>query len=677
MRLFNDAYLEKVEECWHTYVEKGLPIPESEIGVRRIILQSWKRSASYGVDFFPKEHPRASEEEFEGILEKNRRFVDIARPYILNLYNFIEGSDFGVHITEETGCTLELLANDKMVKNLTHNIIGNTPGSYRNERLTGTDSTALCLAVDEPVQVIGAEHYQKTSHGFICSSSPIHDEHKRVIGSLTVMGPKELYQHHTLGMVCAAVDGIEKAIYMKNAYDKLLLTNQAIALMMDSSNRGIFMLDEYDRIVHYNKNAIKVFKLEEKEELAGKSIYDVIEKISLPEMLHGLRRQISNFNFLAINCKGKAIDISLTVKITEKNNIGRRYTILFAEEQKSLNRLVSKISNLSATYTFDSIIGDSERMLEMKETARRFAASTSNILILGESGTGKELVAQAIHNVGDRAEGPFVALNCGSIPKNLIESELFGYESGAFSGARKSGNPGKFELADGGTLFLDEIGDMPLELQVSLLRVLQTHQITRLGGKYPKEVDVRIIAATNVDLEEAVANHYFRQDLYYRLNVLTLELPPLRQRKEDVKLLAYYFAQKYGKALDKKISVIRSEAMNLLVDYSWPGNVRELENVMERAVNLLEADSLSVSHLPETLKVAKRPKPGRGELEGLDSEKQISKKIQERERIIKELKTEKGDVRCVSEKLGIPLSTLYKKLKKYQINVKNYRDWHA
>lgn len=247
---------------------------------------------------------------------------------------------------------------------------------------------------------------------------------------------------------------------------------------------------------------------------------------------------------------------------------------------------------LVAKFAFEDIVASAPVMLEIIEKAKRFGRTDSTVLITGETGTGKELFAQSMHRINRRREGPFVAVNCGAIPDNLLESELFGYEEGAFTGAKKGGKPGLFELAHGGTIFLDEIGRISLDLQARLLRVLQEKEVMRLGGDRIIPVDVRVIAATNQDLRQAVRRGAFRDDLYYRLNVLNLVIPPLRHRKEDLPLLINHFLQAFNKKFDKQVSQLPPELMRWMMDYDWPGNVRELENFMERLVILADGDGL-------------------------------------------------------------------------------------
>jgi len=273
---------------------------------------------------------------------------------------------------------------------------------------------------------------------------------------------------------------------------------------------------------------------------------------------------------------------------------------IFRQEKSEREKLSLE---LKKRYRLRNVIGISDKMQEVFKTALKAAKSKATILLMGESGTGKELIAKAIHFESDRAKGPFIAINCAAIPENLLEAELFGYEKGAFTGALVS-KPGKFELANGGTIFLDEIGDMPLALQAKLLRVIQDKAFERIGGTRPIKVDVRIIAATNKDLEKMVKEGTFREDLYYRLNVIPIFLPPLRERREDIPLLIDYFLKKFNKEYNKNIG-ISNEAVKALINYSWPGNVRELENTIERLVVLTEGEEITLEDLPFYIKQEK------------------------------------------------------------------------
>ena len=303
---------------------------------------------------------------------------------------------------------------------------------------------------------------------------------------------------------------------------------------------------------------------------------------------------------------------------------------------------------------YDEIIGKSDAMQEIFELIPRVSQTDSTVLITGESGTGKELIAQAVHGNSPRCYMPFIAVNCGALPDSLLESELFGYERGAFTGAEHT-KKGRFELADGGTLFLDEIGDISLKTQVDLLRVLQQKEFRRLGGQETIKVDVRILAATNRDLERAIKEKQFREDLYYRLNVIAIHVPPLRERKEDIPLLVDVFIRRNCLEMNKEPVKIASSALKLLGDYDWPGNVRELENVIERALVIGKAKEIVTEDLPFSRKV----------LETDFFSKSL--KIMEKMHIQRILDETKWNIAQAARELEIDRQTLYNKIEKYKI----------
>jgi DNA-binding NtrC family response regulator len=318
------------------------------------------------------------------------------------------------------------------------------------------------------------------------------------------------------------------------------------------------------------------------------------------------------------------------------------------------NRFLKR--ELQQRYHFENIIGRSDALTKIFRVVEKISATSSSVLIHGESGTGKELIARAIHYNSPRADGPFIAINCGAIPENLLESELFGYVKGAFTGAQ-SNRQGMFKAADGGTLFLDEIGDLPMTLQVKLLRALQEHEFMPLGSDKSVVFDARIIAATNKNLEEEITAHRFREDLYYRLSVISITLPSLRERREDIPLLARHFIDKYSQQTGLPSKKISDEAMQRLINHEWRGNVRELQNAIERAVTLSD-DRIETEHLPQ--KIRETPTAIRdltGQTLTLDE--------LERRYIFDTLTRVNDDKAHAAELLGIDLSTLYRKLKRY------------
>ncbi len=339
--------------------------------------------------------------------------------------------------------------------------------------------------------------------------------------------------------------------------------------------------------------------------------------------------------------------------------------ILETEEHLLTENIILK-DELREKYNIHNMIGNSSSMQLVYENIIQVARSNATVLIRGESGTGKELVAHAIHYNSPRAQKPFVKINCGAIPENLIEAELFGYEKGAFTGASDR-KKGKFELADGGTIFLDEIGELPLNLQVRILRVLQEREFERVGGVKTIKINVRIVAATNRSLEEEIAKNRFREDLYYRLNVFPIYIPPLKERKTDILLLAEHFLNKYAKENNKKITRISTLAIDLLNSYHWPGNVREIQNCMERAVLVCDADTIQATHLPPTLQRA----------DTVDTRQDLSLAHQvenfEKELIIDALKKARGIKSKAAHYLSTTERILGYKMQQYAIEYKHFR----
>ena len=348
-------------------------------------------------------------------------------------------------------------------------------------------------------------------------------------------------------------------------------------------------------------------------------------------------------------------NISAYPVVSEDSSISA--VIIIVKDVKHVRKHANEILGRKAIYTFDKMIGRSASFTDTVDFARKVADSKSTVLISGESGTGKEIFAQSIHNCSSRKEEAFVVINCGAIPGTLIESELFGYNDGAFTGARKGGQAGKFEIADGGTLFLDEIGEMPLDMQVKLLRVIEESIVTRLGSNDPIPVDVRIIAASNKDLTREVQEGLFRSDLYYRLNVLPIKLPSLRERPEDIPLLIEYYSSKISRRLNKREVPVSDEQMARFREYSWPGNIRELENVMELMTNSEKVPPLFQEKPP--FSESEKHSPARAEALEEVEKNYISQVLEEN----------RFNIASSARQLKIGRNTLYRKIRNFGIPV--------
>lgn len=360
-------------------------------------------------------------------------------------------------------------------------------------------------------------------------------------------------------------------------------------------HQGVVCVDSSYRIRHINDRAVELLQLQDAAPRSGDDFESIWPDCLLLRCMKQ-RRSHPNTGEAYRAPSGKLVRFLSSASALSLGDEVIGGVLTFSDLEGTHKDAFRAIERGTAL-TFDDIIGVSDAIAKVKRQALTAAQFDSNILLTGETGTGKELFARAIHSASPRRDCPFVSVNCAAVPESLLESELFGYEAGAFTGASKNGKPGKFELANRGTLLLDEIGDMPLFLQSKLLRVTQSMEITRVGGLHPKRIDARIISATNQDLEEHMRTQRFRSDLYYRLNVVPITLPPLRQRPEDVPVLAHHFIAYYARRFNKAITGATPDALDLLMAYDWPGNVRELENVIEYAVNFATGDCITMEEL--------------------------------------------------------------------------------
>jgi transcriptional regulator with PAS, ATPase and Fis domain len=416
------------------------------------------------------------------------------------------------------------------------------------------------------------------------------------------------------------------------------------------------VIDRDGKIIELNNHGRAILK---GNDFTGSSIQNIAQAGIDWVSLFRMEAECIDREFFLNASDGQTVQVMATIRpIYDSSHKVGGYIIKF-DEINRIRKLVNEMAGSHALFTLRDILGASSAIQQAKKFAMKAARSRSSVLIIGETGTGKELFAQAIHNQSDRRERPFVTINCGAIPRELLESELFGYVEGAFTGAAKGGRPGKFELANGGTVFLDEIGDMPIDMQVKMLRVLQSGEVIRIGEHKPHSVDVRIVAATNVDIRQSYLRGSFRQDLFYRLNVFPITIPPLRERPEDIILLARHFLERRRRMLNSPVSGFTPRAESLLLKYNWPGNVRELENVVERLLNIVDEQHIRREHLA-FLKV----KMGRALM---TSQQGALLEGSERQTIIDAMQAIGHNIALASRMLGVSRPTLYRKLKKYNL----------
>jgi len=519
----------------------------------------------------------------------------------------------------------------------------------------------VAIKEHNPIQISEKEHFITAYQRWTCSAAPIHDVDGTIIGLLNLTGGREKVQKHTLGLIVSAVKCIENQINVEYINNRLLETYQYMNTVVDSIYLGIYVINKDGILKTINKEACSILRIKE-EDIIGKKV-DTI----LPDWINIFEKIIKGnvYNNIEVTLSNETTKTRYNVSANpiEIDNEVKGMVVVFTAIKKVI-KPVNKYSSGRAVYNFEDIVGNSPEIKKVIDYAKIISSSPSTVLIQGESGTGKELLAQSIHNYGERSNKTFIAINCGAISKNLIESELFGYEDGSFTGARRGGCAGKFELSSGGTLFLDEIGEMPLDMQVNLLRVLQEGYITRVGGDKIIPVDVRIIAATYKDLKKEVEKGRFREDLFYRLSVIPIKIPPLRERKGDLPILIDHLLKIKANKLNKKLTIMSAGIYEKMLNYNWPGNIRELENCIENIVNLNGESTMVFDYDEKNNTISKN-----------DSNKALSienKKIYtlaelEKNEIIKAMNQNEQNMTRIARDLGITRATLYSKIKRYNI----------
>jgi sigma-54 dependent transcriptional regulator, acetoin dehydrogenase operon transcriptional activator AcoR len=635
----------------------------------------------------------------------------LVRRALEDLYQFIEGSASIVAFADADGRLVELIGDEPILGGA--EAIGFVRGSCWSEVCAGTNGLALALAEAFPMRVVGEGHYCAMLHSFATSGAPVHDSTGTLVGVLTVLTRAEQATPHTLAMVSAAASALTSEVRMDlwlSSANELLAELNAI---LQSLTEGIMLLQRDGTISQMNARAGTLLGLVPAR-VTGQRLRDVLEvPPALAAALQAAREMhdeeiVFHAAGTSVRClcslraiaSGGDAEIGAPLAATERRapavrgphgppglavvprTPAARGVVVTLRSIDRVHRLVQRMSGAQARMNFAQVLGTSPGVLEALRLARIAASGSSTVLLHGESGTGKEIFAQSIHSSSARAVGPFVAINCAAIPRELISSELFGYEGGAFTGADRHGRPGKFELADGGTLFLDEIGDMPRDLQTTLLRAIETRAVTRVGGQTETPVDVRIIAATHKQLADEVRMGNFRADLYFRLNVFTIEIPALRDRPEDVPLLLQHVLERLSTRLGRPLA-LEADALAALEAYTWPGNVRELENTIERAVYVAQGSTIRLADLPEGLSAAGAASPSGGAeapsaraANGRSGLRVESTKA-EVALIEQALRSSGGNLSKAAKLLGIDRTTLWRKQVRYGLRTPSESDRQA
>ena len=595
----------------------------------------------------------AVDKNIQDLLESSKLFMDY-------LFQFITKKNFIIVLTDHEANVLEIVGGEYMLKKFQTDL-NFVPGARLSKDFVGNTAINMSLAKKEPVQLCGIDHENVLHSELSCYASPIICEGE-MLGTLCVTELNSEFNKNALGMVVASAKGIENQIHNKRRANKIAEQSKYQTAIVENIKEGFLTIDKNGILTFMNQKAADMLGFGY-EESKGKHIADLVPfKPIILEVLETGKGYVDR-EYMLTNNKGQKMHLLKTATPIRDHEGNITGVIDIFREIEYIKKIVNKMVGAKANFTFEDLVGETEAFQSCIANAKKAAKSSSNILIQGESGTGKELFAHSIHNHSSRKDKPFVAINCAAIPRELIESELFGYAKGSFTGGVKGGRPGKFELANGGTIFLDEIGEMPIDIQAKLLRVLQDKKVARVGGESIFDVDVRIIAATNKNLYEEAKNNNFRWDIYYRLNVLSINIPPLKERTSDIPLIVDTLIKKINKRLDTDIIGIDNDVIEVFINHFWKGNVRELENVIERMMNMCSSDTLSIDLLPEEYSMTSNPV--------VESEhyKIQSFEDAEKEILIKALEFFNGNISKASKSLKVSRNTLYNKIQKYELSV--------
>jgi len=661
-------------------IVRGLDAPLTRTTVSPAIANSWRRCIEqYSLDP-ARRHPAKVLDActLRSLQEQHEALVHIAAAEIDWLYEHIAGSGYALLLTDANGIILYEKSEPTLVK--TFHSAGLMAGADWSEPSQGTNGMGTCIVEKRAVTVHLNEHFHGCHIGLSCSAAPIYDPSGALLAVLdaSTMDARNtsISQAHTMALVSLSARLIEKCVFLQHFRDTLLLRFHARPELVNLQHDGALALAGDATILSADETAVRLLGANHRRDLIGRRIDEVFDVH--PDEILGARGARGGLISIRDAYLGRRFFASVGQNTSTSV---RPVKTAHSSAPPVLQVAASSCRKTNTVLGLDELAGADPQMLRNVRSARRIASSRVPVMILGPTGAGKEAFARAIHAASDRADKPFVALNCAAIPESLIESELFGYRPGAFTGARKEGLKGKILQSSGGTLFLDEIGDMPLSLQTRLLRVLEEQEVMPLGAGTPIKVDLHVICATHQNLRAMIARGEFREDLYYRLNGITLELPPLAKRADKEQLIRAFLA---AETSDGRPAAIEMDAFQCLLSYSWPGNIRELRNVIRTALAICEGGVVRLTDLPSEV---------REHLDnGKQSEAQTDKRVSalqerhgpsgcgpnslqaaEREVLLAAIRECGGNMSHAAAKLGISRNTLYRRCKRLGLAVQRER----
>jgi transcriptional regulator of acetoin/glycerol metabolism len=639
----------EIRRAWEWFIEDGT----APATVRAVVASSWQRSQDHGVSVERQGAPLVLEAELVEHHAIHSPLVEAARPALRQARLFLAHADSMIILTDPSGLILETAGDPRTIDS--GHLVHLEQGGLWKEGDIGTNAIGTAIAALEPVQIHGAEHFCNDVGVWTCAATPIwHPEDGDLLGVVDISGPAaRRFNPQSLAFAVAVRHQIEGAIAQSINCDHERLLRYFLQKRLLWANEQIVAIDHRGRIVYGADSALRDLERHHPGLASGGRISS-LKGLPAADWASALRELLPS---------------SSTEAVIDQNRQIGAIIVLHKRRRPSVPMVERPLTE--RLFDFDEILGDSAAMQEVKDRARKMAVTGAPILIEGETGVGKELFARAIHSMGPTSSGPFVPVNCGGIPRDLFGSELFGYSKGAFTGAREQGRAGKIEAADGGLLCLDEVGEMPLEHQPFLLRVLEDGMVYRIGSNEGRLVRVRVVSLTNRNLLADVEAGRFRRDLYYRIAVLRLQIPPLRDRGDDVVELTHHFAGKAASRMERPLPRFHDEVLRVFRLYSWPGNVRELRNVVENMILLGNSDQLGIDDVPMEVRQQADQVAATFSFEQQSPSASPNLKLSERAAIEAALAEARGNLTDAAKRLGIARSTLYRKLDEYGIG----RDW--
>ena len=639
------ATLDSLDKARTSFFSNG-EIPPT---VRAEIAESWRRCKKAGMSEAREKLLYLEGSELDWLLKRNRFLINVASPVIRYVYENLTSASCLciIYITDNEGVVLECLHSDALDDILAST--GLRVGAKWQEATVGTNAISLALRHNRTFRTYAPEHYLAAHTLINCVSALIHNNDGEVVGTITLSYYREYCNDFLLAILSTAARLIENEL-LNMRY--LGIVNY----VLNDASEGVLILDSKLRVIQTNKKLLQLIK-EGSSQATSIDIKMLFKDLDFEAIARGEEIHVeAKETFLSY--KNVCIRVKIDVYRIDTYGTADGYVVI-CRDIGDIISLSQQFVGTPGNYRFETIVTQDPCMRRLIGECKRVAANKCPILLEGESGTGKEVFAQSIHNASDRAAGPFIAVNCAALPIDLVESELFGYEKGAFTDGLATGRAGKFELANGGTIFLDEIGELPLDVQAKLLRVLDNYRITRIGGKTEKALDVRILAATNRDLFAQVQNKDFREDLYYRINVMNFRLPSLDQRRGDIPLLISHFIDRLNIENRGISKCMGADCVSTLCARRWKGNVRELQNIVTRAYYLCNDLTITGAYLPADFA---EPAP-----ESIAENGPLTRSGMEREVMRRALDMNRGAVALAAEQAGMSRATFYRKMKEYRL----------